>query len=630
MLHFSNTRTDRVVGELFEFDPGTPADPADDVMRVLLDKVSTINNLGAFWEMIPGNSGNTGPLGAQGVNQVPITPLASMYRVINLDDTEDPAVYDTNDDGDLDGIGDGNAMASWASSVGRSANLIGNFIGSPGGVHVGVGGVTVTVAQTPATLLDTGIIINEVRNDSSEANLDWIELYYNGDAATDDPINIDGYELNMVISERDAVTDLPTGMADAEETLVDFPIYKLKPGEYFVVYNRDPADTILAAGIDVAEDKIRRTNKGTSHAYAVDANLDMPSDEMFLLVLRTAADQDNEPDAVKDIAGNGFFEAYGRDRDADHYYNTELFPLNGWDALGDGEDFGENTFASSSMSFGRITVLNDDGEYRPMSRADNRTHNGDWMPYPYMGTGYDRDVDTLLAPGTPGYANIAVNVIADDRDNANNDDGVALGAYAFGGTITISEVMYDAGPRWNLIQWIELYNSSMTETINLEDWEMEIRNESTDVESYVDSSFVFEEVYILPNQTLLLVSGTGSNDVDSTRVYNLNQRHRRELGLATRDSRLLSAEGFALKLWARVNEDGESQLVLHDQAGNVKVDGAARVHMWDLPPVSAPDEARHSLLRQYGSRELDGNGPDAASDGMMETSWLQSDIAGAA
>ena len=103
-----------------------------------------------------------------------------------------------------------------------------------------------------------------------------------------------------------------------------------------------------------------------------------------------------------------------------------------------------------------------------------------------MGTGYDRDVDPAGAPGTPGYANVAVNVVADDRDNAADTR-----PYAFGGAVTISEIMYDAGPRWNLVQWIELYNSSMTETINLDGWTLEIRNKA-DVEAYIDSSFEFK------------------------------------------------------------------------------------------------------------------------------------------
>ena len=139
-----------------------------------------------------------------------------------------------------------------------------------------------------------------------------------------------------------------------------------------------------------------QVNKGASHAYFVadqtDADhnlvpLNLPSDEKFLLVLRSANDQDNEPDAIKDIAGNGFFSLVeaAPGYDPDHRYDTRLFPLNGWAALGDVEPFGDNTFASATQSYGRVTELNSLGVYRPNSRVDNRTHKDDWQAYGYMG-----------------------------------------------------------------------------------------------------------------------------------------------------------------------------------------------------------------------------------------------------
>ena len=179
----------------------------------------------------------------------------------------------------------------------------------------------------------------------------------------------------------------------------------------------------------------------------------------------------------------------------------------------------------------------------------------------------------------------------------------------------------------------------MTETVNLDGWTMEIRNESTDVESYVDASFKFNaNTEILPNQTLLIVSGTGANDVPQERVYNLFEHHRRELGLVARDSRLLSREGFYIRLTGKIMQDGrekdiddldedEISLILMDEAGNVAVDGAARVHEWDLPPRDPA--VRQSLVRVYGTQEIDGT-PDMASDGLMTGSWKQSDISGAA
>ena len=215
-----------------------------------------------------------------------------------------------------------------------------------------------------------------------------------------------------------------------------------------------------------------------------------------------------------------------------------------------------------------------------------------------------------------------MNVVSDDRDtSAGTDD------YAFGGTITISEIMYDAGPRWNLVQWIELYNSSMTETIDLDGWALEIRNLDTNVESFVDSSFNFvANTRILPNQTLLLVSGTGANDVDSTRVYNLYEHHRSALGLLARDSRLLSRDGFFLRLTAKANVGGSTVDSVMDEAGNLMVTGSTRVKMWDLE--ARDPAARQSLIRQYGTRSIDGTA-DAASDGTMESSWHLSDLAGA-
>ena len=86
----------------------------------------------------------------------------------------------------------------------------------------------------------------------------------------------------------------------------------------------------------------------------------------------------------------------------------------------------------------------------------------------------------------------------------------------------------------------------MTEAANLEGWHLEIRNKE-DVASYVDSIFQFESgAIILPNQTLLLVSGSATNNVARNRVYNLYQRHRTELGLEPqgRRSTLAESHGF--------------------------------------------------------------------------------------
>ena len=46
--------------------------------------------------------------------------------------------------------------------------------------------------------------------------------------------------------------------------------------------------------------------------------------------------------------------------------------------------------------------------------------------------------------------------------------------------------------------------------------------------------------------------------------------------------------------------------------------------MWELP---ARDSAfRQSLVRQYGRRVIDGDGPDVADDGTMQSAWRQSNL----
>ena len=543
---------------------GAGNDPGE--TRVVVDRLSTVDRFGGGWELT-GNGGRStdlAPASAADPGGLPAVQLVSMYRNATID--KGGAKYMTNKDDAkvIDGVGDGNLGGSWSASVGR-VHMVGNFIGSPGSVHVGTGGVTKTFTKTPASIPGTSIVINEVRNDSSDANLDWIELY-NNSASTSAAINIDAYELNIVTrgAQTDADKAAGTYPEPTEVTLVDpaedqgFPLYKMAPGEYLVIYNRHPGDTILAGGVNIEDVPAgTQVNKGASHSYLVRATLNLPSDKgKFLLILRSATDKNKTGDAVVDFAGNGFFPLFKKNE-----FDTDTWPFVAWPVPA-AEAVGDNSFASRTQSWGRIATLSDAGSYVPhpvTPRANDRFHGDDWQAFGDQGgVGYDRDVDLNNAPGTPGYANVVSNLLSDDRDGALDAAKAAKGSYIFGGTVSISEVMYDAGPRWNLVQWIELYNSSLTEAIDIGGWELEIRNKE-DVESYVDSSFNFVAgTTILPNQTLLIVSATGANDVDSNRVYNLYQHHRQALGLLARDSVLLSRTGFYLKLVGKASVGGQT------------------------------------------------------------------------
>ena len=383
-------------------------------------------------------------------------------------------------------------------------------------------------------------------------------------------------------------------------------------GGFLVVTNRQPADTILAGGVDLHDSNKFPT--GASQSYIVitegsvtakdkkqpaphehDRNEWMP-DNGFLLVLRNGNDKNNH-EKIVDIAGNAFVKVTGAT-----VTETDVWPLKGWTVPGDRHD---NSFGAAADSLGKDagkTYARDAQKYR----AGNPLHKDDWLDNgagTVGGLGYDPGVDLAIAPGTPGYANNA--------QKANPAD--------ITGEVVISEIMYDAGANGNLVQWIELYNSSMTQSALLNgDWELEIRNIDTDVESYVDAKFDFKDAVILPNQTLLLVSDRSSaSDVQSNRVYNLYQQHRNELGLSARKSILLSSVGFHLEL--RYKE------TVVDEAGNVMLDGPRRTVMWALPEMGG--DMRYSIIRGFGTMAFDGTS-DMANDGTMASSWITAQSVG--
>ena len=527
-----------------------------EVEYTVVDRVSTVSRFGAKWEL----KGSGGRSAADTTNDIPASYLVSMYRKRSLNAARDG--YEYNDKGEPDGdtFKDGTDPDQWMASVGR-VNIGGVFIGSPGSVQVDAGGLA-KATKDPNSLPATSVIINEIYNSPDAGALDWIELH--NTSRTD--VAISGWELEAIHGtdndrKQTTIANIP------DEDYAEIPA-----GGYLVITNQHPEDSRLADGINIADSD--RVPRGATHRYLVVSDMidKMPNTGRFLLVLRSEAEDNHEK--IVDIAGNLFLKEPNR---------TDVWPLQGWIVPEDREkngdledaDFGGDAFNSVDETFARKGDNN--------TRA-NRLHKDDWEVVGTKGgLGYNPNVDLAIAPGTPGYANDAVKGKAADVT----------------GDIVISEIMYDAGANGRLVQWIELYNSSMTEAANLSEWKLEIRNREVDGEDYVNASFRFDEgTLILSNQTLLLVSNKSSvSDVLSNRVYNLYQNHRPELELSNRQSLLLSSEGFYLKL---VDRDRNAV----DVAGNVRVEGRRRHVMWTLPITDG--EERYSILRQFDSPALDG------------------------
>ena len=397
----------------------------------------------------------------------------------------------------------------------------------------------------------TPIVFNELGNGSGADN-DWLELRN----VTDASVSLKDWELSVVADAKQEDT-----------SLVVFPDVSVPANGLLLLTNMPSDKTPLAGGDDVAAAGSDKRRKGLTHLSLVNAGLSLPDDGKFLLILRNAKEKRGLNEAFVDVAGGGGSGTDAFIREQTGLYDTHVWPLQVLESPGsDTED---------SLSAGKVWLR---------AKADIVGYHRDaWAEAAFSGLGYDRKVSkSAETAGTPGYPNGAVKT----------QPATPKGA------VTMSEVMFDSAGG-TLPQWIELYNTSKTEALNLNRWELEIQNrKSEDLVGRPIVTLTLQEKVIQPNQTLLIVTGNArasSADVfPSDRVYNLIELHEKNLRIKTPRDTFLSAKGFYLKL-----TDGNGHLV--DEIGNT--DGDRRTDdtpAWALPvPLSEVEGMRSSLVRRY-------------------------------
>ena len=411
--------------------------------------------------------------------------------------------------------------------------------------------------KSPASVVPRKpIIFNELGNGSGDAN-DWLELRNVKDSA----VSLKEWELSIVQDGKKEDT-----------SLIEFPDVSVPANGLLLVTNQPSDKTPLAGG----------AKKGLSHALLVDAGLSLPDDGKFLLILRNAKEKLGLNEAFVDVAGGGGSDtdAFVREQTGD--YDTHVWPLQVLQAPGgDTED---------ALGAGKVWMR---------AKADIVGYHKDaWAESAFTGIGYDRKVfDSAATAGTPGYPNGAVKTEAATPK----------------GSITLSEIMFDSANR-TLPQWIELYNASKTEALNLNRWKLEIQNvASEDLDGRPIVTLTLQEKVIQPNQTLLIVAGPARASSDAylpaDRVYDLLALHEKNLRIKSARETFLSAEGFYLKL-----TDRNDNVV--DEVGNT--DGNRRTKAapaWTLP-LSPEAGVRSSLIRRYT------DGTSSAKDGMERGNWV--------
>ena len=412
-----------------------------------------------------------------------------------------------------------------------------------------------TVSKAVAsTVPRSPVVFNELGNGSGDTN-DWLEFR-----------NVSGSDVSLKDWELSVIAD---GKKE-DISLIVFPDVSVPANGLLLITNSASDKTPLAGG----------AQKGLSHASLVDAGLSLPDDGKFLLILRNAKEKLGLDEAFIDVAGGGGSDTDAFVRDETGDYDTHVWPLQVLESPGDATE--------DALGAGKVWQR---------AKADIiGYHQAAWAEAAFTGIGYDRKVTQSAATaGTPGYPNGAVKTEASTPR----------------GAVTISEIMFDS-EGGTLPQWIELYNKSKTEALNLNRWQLEIQNRNShDLVGRPIVTLTLQEKVIQPNQTLLIVAGdarASSADVfPEDRVYNLLKLHEKNLRIKTARDTFLSGEGFYLKL-----SDRNGTKI--DEVGNIddnrRTDDAP-VWVW---PTNRRDGARSSVVRRYDKGAV-------ARDGMLKSNW---------
>ena len=566
-----------------------------------VDHVGNIG-VGGYWEP-KGSSGRT-----ESTENADARTLVSMYRKLKAFNADEAAKTTKITDYAAD---DGNShrAGTWVVSAKPSRNLSGTYrTGSPGDYP------PTRISADPTAIDRSTVYITEIGNLADGS--DWIELYN----ASSEAVNIKDWIISVVDetvakgkTDADFAAESKNGSAiDKEVVRFARATYEdalnIPAGRYLLVTAKNPEDNILARGINLKTEESDRDPvdaeedpAGATHLYYIDAGLKIPNNK-HLLILRNHHEKEGQASHIRDIVTVG---SYFITVNVEGKWDTQVWPLQATVKPGDLDDHDNDkaVFGTGGVSSAGFVMTKRGGV------ADHNkngwAHKDTWAKAGFSGVGYDRDASSSDATsGTPGYSNGAVKEkIADLAGDAE---------------VSISEVMIATG-NGRLPQWIELYNSSMTEAVNLNGWKLEFQNyDSEDLSdtSRINITFTLPDgVKIQPNQTVIIVStegrNSGSDHFPDTRVIDLWDGKDDEFDRDSRWDPVLSQVGFYLIL-----TDKDNKAV--DEVGNL--DGRRRTDdepAWELPDGTTED-GRSSIIRRYDS--------GLAEDGTAASGWILADL----
>ena len=389
----------------------------------------------------------------------------------------------------------------------------------------------------PTTVAQNRIIFNEIRNADDNTH-DWLEIKN----ISQDDIPLGTWEISIINS---ADTD-----SGEEQVIIGFPdYYTLQADKVLLIVSTHVRNTDLILGQDIVDPN---TDPKLPNQTIYSPRFSLP-DSPYLLILRSVKEQNSAANAIEDIAG-GFFLTSEID-------NTNIWPL-------------KNTPSPSGKAASFIV----DGAWQRVNSSEPGYLNSAWMSVGYQsGLGYRPKAPKETSIGTPGYP---ISALVSKVET---------------GQIGFSEIMFaSTGDETSLPQWIELFNTSVTQAVDLKDWQLSIKT-SKDETHHWKSVITLKDLQILPKQTVLLVSGSGrhANHLPNRRVYDLSDRHNDVFELGLHQNRVLGTTGFLLQLFSA---DG----TLVDTAGNLdSASNSSDAPLWKLPAGYTKEGVRTSLIRLY-------------------------------
>ena len=543
------------------------------------------------------------------------------------------------------GYQNGTASGAWSASgniyltsqtMNPNDGALYNHIGTPGRLQ----SVTLPRPSTRAgttNVPSSPVIINEVANrQDGDRQYEWIELK-----------NVTGNEVNL----RNWMISVVRG-TDDDKPMIQFPNNdntKILPNGVILLLASDPRfddDHPIAVGYNVdvnANDQVDGlglnvpgSNRQPPRQRVITfANGGLPDGGDYILILRKK--DGNQGSRSGGHGGEGVAETGGADidkiidvagshrgLDKSNYpgttpaglNNTTLWPLVNFSGHnrphyghGDLNHRRHNRLEVNRVRYRqhvKTTARNDADGSDGVNRAGTGvTHKNEGVEHYafrdaiYTGLGYKRTARaTGIYNGTPGY-----------DGNSIGNTGIVK-ATADKVSVAISEIMPSTGPNADnpvYPQWIELFNSSPTDAVNLRNWKL--RFETLDADgnpmNLMDLGFNSSRSVktIQPQQTVLIVAGnarqansdsaTGIDVFNENRVFNVY----RDVGAgkfgANTRYMFFNPTAFSIALL-----DKDNKVV--DHIGNLDGDNrTSDTNAWDFPMGVAADDNRTSFIRVY-------------------------------